>query len=120
VALDILGAVLHVAQSFGSILNEQLLDQILGDGIHVTWPFNFTGQDLLVDTERVVIEKWRVTGQHLVDQDPCSQQKVKCFNVHTARNVAAVQMPISIILVGHSVSHGVNHASPFTLRFFDD
>ena len=75
VALDILGAVLHVSQSFGSILNEQLLDQILGDGIHVTWPFNFTGQDLLVDTERVVVEKWRVTGQHLVDQDPCSQQK---------------------------------------------
>jgi hypothetical protein len=115
VALDVLRSVLHVAQSFGSILNEQLLDQILGDGIHVSGPFNFTGQDLLVDAERVVVEKWRVTGQHLVDQDPCSRQKRKCFNVRTARNVAAFKCQFQSFFLPRScrsVSHGVNHALP--------
>ena len=61
---------LHVAESFGAVLDEQFLDEIFGDGVEVARPFDLAGQDLLVDAERVVVEERRVAGQHLVDQNP--------------------------------------------------
>lgn len=33
------------------------------------WPFYPAAQYLLVDAKRIVIEKWRKTGQHFVDQN---------------------------------------------------
>lgn len=62
---------LHVAETLGAILHEQLLDEVLGDGVHVPRPVDLAGEDLLVDAERVVVEERRVPGEHFVNQNPC-------------------------------------------------
>ena len=66
----ILSSILHVAQPLGSVLHQELLDQILGHGVNVTRPLDLAAEDLLVDAEWIVVEEWRVASQHLVDQNP--------------------------------------------------
>lgn len=87
VALDVLGTVLHVPQALRAVLqrsmirnlsspcvdthylDKELFDEVLGDGIDVTRPVDFSAQDLFVDREGVIVEKRRVPSQHFVDED---------------------------------------------------
>jgi len=60
---------LHVAQSLGSIIHQQLFDQVFGNGIHMTLPLNFTAQYLLVDAEGLfIVERW-IAHEHFVDEN---------------------------------------------------
>ena len=34
------------------------------------WPVDFTCENLFIYAERVVVEKWRIAGQHFVDENP--------------------------------------------------
>lgn len=59
---------LHIAQPFGPILDQKLLDDVFGDGINVFGPFDFAAEDFLINPKRIVVVKRRITCQHLVDQ----------------------------------------------------
>lgn len=66
---DVVRSVLHVAHSLRAIGNEQLLDQILSDRIHVPRPVDLAAQDFLVDAKRIVVVEWRIADEHFVDED---------------------------------------------------
>merc|ERR1719491_2758369 len=69
VLLDVLGAVLQVAYALRSVRREQLAHQVARMRLEVTRELELALQDLLVDTEGVLVVKRRVPGQHLVDED---------------------------------------------------
>lgn len=71
-SLDVLGPLPHVTEPLRPVGNEQFLDQVFGDGIHVLWPLDSSAQYLLVYPEGVVVEEGRESGQHLVYQNPQS------------------------------------------------
>ena len=58
--LDVLGAGLHVAEPLGPVLDEEPLDEVPGRGLHVLGELQLPSQDLLVDTERVVVKERRI------------------------------------------------------------
>ena len=70
VSLHILCSVLHITEPLGAVLHQELLDEIFRHRVNMSRPFDLPAKNLLVDPERVVVEEWRVSGQHLVDQDP--------------------------------------------------
>ena len=91
--LDVLCTCLHVPQPFGSVVDQQSLDQVLRVLLHVLRPLELAGEDLLVDAEGVVVEEGRVAGEHLVDQDPkgppvhCLVVALKCRLLQFCPNV---------------------------------
>lgn len=64
---------LHIAQTLGSVQHQQLLDEILRDGVHVPRPFNLATENFFINPERIVIVEWRIADDHLVDEYTCGQ-----------------------------------------------
>lgn len=69
------------------------------------WPFYPAAQYLLVDAKGIVIEKWRKTGQHFVNQNT-ERPPVNCLIVSFALNYfwrqifwCAAQSPRSAIVI---------------------
>mmetsp|Transcript_70 Transcript_70/g.283 ORF Transcript_70/g.283 Transcript_70/m.283 type:complete len:342 (+) Transcript_70:594-1619(+) len=69
VLLNIIRPALEVANALGEVGGEELLDQVLGVAVKVPRELDLALEDLLVDTERILVVKRRVPSQHLVDED---------------------------------------------------
>lgn len=83
--LYVVSSLPHVPQSLRPVGDQELLDEVLGDGVHVLRPLYPSAKDLLVDTKGIVVEEWREASQHLVDQHP-ERPPVHCFIVSFALN----------------------------------
>ena len=35
----------------------------------MSWPIYLSTQDLFVNPKRIIVKEWRISGQHLVDED---------------------------------------------------
>lgn len=67
--LDIVSTLTHVSKPLRPVCYQELLDQVFGYWIHVLWPLYPTAENLLVNSEWIVVEERWKAGQHLVDQD---------------------------------------------------
>ena len=67
--LDILSPTLHAPQPLGPVLDQQLLDQVLGFFIHMSLPLNLPCQNLLINHKMILIKERRISSKHLVDED---------------------------------------------------
>ena len=70
VFLYVLRARLASSQPLVPVLHQQPPDDVPGHLVQVLRPLHPSSQDLLVDTEWIVIKERRVSGQHLVYEDP--------------------------------------------------
>ena len=70
VFLDVLRAWLVGPEPLVPVLDQQPLDEVPGHWLNVPRPLHPARQDLLVDTEWIVVEEGRIAGQHLVYEDP--------------------------------------------------
>ena len=68
VSFNVLRPILHVAQPLRPVLHQKLLDQVLGHGVNVTGPVYLAAEDLLVDSEWIVVKERRISSQHLVHE----------------------------------------------------
>ena len=62
-------AIFHISQTFCSVLDKKFLNEIFGDRINMSWPIYLSTQDLFVNPKRIIVKEWRISGQHLVDED---------------------------------------------------
>lgn len=70
VVLHIVGPALEAAVSLREVRGEQLLDETAGAAIEVPREDEVTGENFLVNPHRVVINKRRLAGEHLIVKDP--------------------------------------------------
>lgn len=68
--LDVISPLPHIPQSFRPVSDQKLLDQVLGDRVHVLGPLYPPAEYLLVNSERIVVEERWKPSQHLVNQNP--------------------------------------------------
>lgn len=57
---------LHIAQPLGSIIYQQLFDQIFRNGIHVSLPFDFAAQYFFINPKRLFIIEGGIANKHFV------------------------------------------------------
>jgi len=69
VLLDVLGPGLKAAVALGEVREQQLLDESLDVAVDVAGEIELPGEDLLVDSHGIVVDKGGLSGEHLVDED---------------------------------------------------